>query len=87
MLKGSNGIISTTVTGENGLYGIADLPSGTYTLTQPLASGWEQTFPTFGTHIVDLEPGMTVDWTEFGSWRPPAKERYIIYLPVVTNSP
>ena len=53
-LEGSNGVMSTTVTGENGRYWLMGLPSGAYTVTEPVKLGWEQTWPQAGYYTVTL---------------------------------
>ena len=66
-LEGSDGTTLSTVTGENGRYWFMDLKAGTYTVTELLQPGWQQTWPPAGYYSFLLDPSQTVDGLNFGN--------------------
>ncbi|NLE59074.1 MAG: hypothetical protein GX616_11980, partial [Planctomycetes bacterium] len=60
-LQHPTGAISTTVTGDFGYYAFSGLPAGAYTVTEVLQSGWYQTYPAGGKHVIVLPQDETGD--------------------------
>jgi hypothetical protein len=70
LITGTGPVTITARTNYRGRYWLT-LPLGTYTLTETPQSGWAQTFPATGNHVVSLStPDTLVDSIHFGNWRP-----------------
>ncbi len=50
----TNGTINQTQTLSNGCYAFSGLPDSTYTITETVQTGWQQTYPTSGAHQVTI---------------------------------
>jgi hypothetical protein len=74
-----NGLELSTYTDVNGEYSLEDLPYGTYTLTEVLLPGWNQTFPLTGSWEVTLEAGNDLV-TDLNFGNVPSNK---VYLPIV----
>jgi protocatechuate 3,4-dioxygenase beta subunit len=62
---------ASTATDSMGNYEFAQLVPGTYTVSESLQTGWQQTFPPApGRHTVTLRSGQFADSLNFGNWRP-----------------
>lgn len=59
--------VATTTTDANGTYGFSELSPSTYTVSEIVPDGWEQTFPVSGTHSVQLDAGEVVEGFDFGN--------------------
>ncbi|NLF30932.1 MAG: hypothetical protein GX591_08610, partial [Planctomycetes bacterium] len=67
-LEDSAGTAITTTTGADGAYTFDNLIAGTYTVTEVLQDGWEQTAPASGKHVVTLSPDRgDVTGVDFGN--------------------
>jgi Ca2+-binding RTX toxin-like protein len=61
--------IYTTTTGANGLFSLTGIPAGTYTLSQTIQSGYEQTAPTSpATYTLNIASGQTLSAENFGDY-------------------
>jgi len=73
--QNQNGLLdggeTSVVTGEDGSYSFTALPAGTYYVAEVLRNGWQQTFPTAGTHTVSLSVDEVVTGRDFGNVRVP----------------
>lgn len=58
---------TSTTTDADGAYSLINLEPGTYTVAEVLQPDWEQTFPTSGTHAVNLDADKIVDNINFGN--------------------
>jgi protocatechuate 3,4-dioxygenase beta subunit len=59
----------TTTTDANGNYWFMDIATGTYTVTEQLQEGWQQTFPPSpGNYIVLYVPSQAIEHLDFGNW-------------------
>ncbi len=69
--QNQNGVLdggeASTTTGSYGSYAFSGLSAGTYHVAEVLQSGWEQTFPTGGTHTVLLSAGESATGLNFGN--------------------
>lgn len=54
-------------TAADGTYSFADLPPGSYTISEVQQTDWSQTAPTGGTHSVTLTSGQTATGKNFGN--------------------
>lgn len=68
----SNRVTASTITDDGGNYVFNGLPSGQYTVSQTLKSGWQQSAPPSGTYSVSLGTGDTTSGIakDFGDFRP-----------------
>jgi len=57
----------TAVTDAEGYYNFANLPDGTYTVTEEVVAGWAQTAPIGGSYTVTLLPGQSTNGLAFGN--------------------
>ena len=64
---------TSTSLDESGHYWLLGVPSGNITVREVVPTGYQQTFPLNGSHIVDLLPGQTVREIHFGN-RPDSGE-------------
>jgi hypothetical protein len=70
-IKLTGAATQSAVTDSLGNYRFISLTPGTYTLTEVLQTGWQQSFPPApGTHTVSLIPGQALDNLNFGNWKP-----------------
>ena len=69
-LEGRNGIKRETKTMADGWYWFEKLPPGVYTVTEELQSGWHQSYPRAGYHLIMLESGQKEERAHFGNWKP-----------------
>ncbi len=67
LLSGSNGLLVPTVTDSQGFYSFVGLDPATYTLTETMQSGWTQTAPLSGSHVVALSGIQGVNNLDFGN--------------------
>lgn len=69
-LYGSAGnLVASTATGADGRYAFTNLEDGAYTVTEVQKSGWTQTAPASGSHIVQIIGGSTIENADFGNQR------------------
>ncbi len=63
-------ISGSTVTAGGGLFAFENLVEGTYTLTEDLQVGWKNTYPTGGSHTVEITAdGQVVGDVDFGNFK------------------
>ncbi|NJO44636.1 MAG: S8 family serine peptidase [Oscillatoriales cyanobacterium RM2_1_1] len=55
------------VTAEDGSYSISLLEPGTYSVAEVLKPGWEQTYPSTVTHVVEIEEEEVITDLDFGN--------------------
>lgn len=68
----SGPVSKETFTDSNGKYSFTDLPSGTYTVSEELKPGWQQTHPLSPSYYtITLPEGGVVDDKNFGNRIPP----------------
>ena len=79
-LSDAKDVVRSTVTNDEGVYLFESLPAGTYTITERLQDGWEQTFPSSGVHVAVLALGQIVEGLDFGNT---AAVNNLVYLPVI----
>ncbi len=60
---------ATTSTDANGDYSFVNMPPGTHKLTEALQSGWTQTAPASGSHIVTVQTGDDLQNINFGNFK------------------
>ncbi|MEM7031406.1 MAG: SdrD B-like domain-containing protein [Chloroflexota bacterium] len=72
ILTGVDGSIRTEETNERGRYWFTDVTTGSYSVTEELKSGWEQTFPPFGAHTFNFNAEQPLGGLDFGNWMPDA---------------
>ncbi len=60
---------NSTTTDSNGYYSFKELLAGSYSVSEVLQSGWEQTYP-LGSHNISLDPGENSTNNNFGNKRP-----------------
>ncbi|GET35334.1 S8 family serine peptidase [Microseira wollei] len=58
---------TSTTTDASGAYSLINLQPGTYTVAEVPQPDWEQTFPTGGTHAVNVAANQIVDNINFGN--------------------
>ena len=68
LFDSAGNIISTAITGAEGHYSFKDLMPGYYVVGEVLKSGWQQTFPTNGYHVIDLQIDKTITGANFGNY-------------------
>lgn len=63
-------ISGSTVTAGGGLFAFENLVEGTYTVSEELQAGWKNTFPTGGSHTVEITAdGQVVGDVDFGNFK------------------
>ncbi|MEM3056892.1 MAG: SdrD B-like domain-containing protein [Candidatus Bathyarchaeia archaeon] len=67
----SGNVSKQTTTASDGKYSFTDLPPGTYTVSEELKPGWQQTYPPGSTWTVNLPEGGVVNDKNFGNRIPP----------------
>jgi hypothetical protein len=80
LIKLSNGTFA--VTDVNGYYYFVNLPVGSYTISEQMQPGWQQTFPLTGTHTVTVTAGQAQSNLDFGNRPcPRCTEGQIVFVP------
>jgi hypothetical protein len=71
----NNGVLNagepTRITSASGAYQFTGLAAGPYVVREVLQTGWAQTFPTSGFHMVTLTAGGSVEGRDFGNFQLP----------------
>lgn len=62
-------VLDSLLTNSSGNFTFSNLIAGNYTIHEEMKSGWVQTFPTTGTHIISLDWGANVTSKDFGNFR------------------
>jgi len=70
---------SSTYTDGEGCYEFADLEDDTYTVSEVLQEGWQQTYPEEGSYEVEISGGTEFTAADFGNYLPPPPPSGAIY--------
>jgi protocatechuate 3,4-dioxygenase beta subunit len=72
LLDSEGSVLATAVTDASGAYRFDNLEPGTYIVAEVQQTGWTQTFPSSGTHRIELVEG-SITGVNFGNYRPMAQ--------------
>lgn len=67
--EGSNDSVSLT-TGADGSFAFTGLRPGGYAVSEAARAGWTQSYPSTGSHRVELTSGQSRTGVDFANWRP-----------------
>ena len=68
LYKGST-LVTSAVTDKFGNYRFLGLPEGTYTVSEVVQPGWEETYPKSGSYVIVLAAGKISKRNDFGNFK------------------